>query len=274
MESIFRFISLEDSPLLRGPKFIPLNYIVNAHKGLTLFFCLFLMNYFGNYSLSAFIYTALHGGYGIIWILKDLIFPDASWSKSGSIQQAAAVTLIVASYWYLPYMLISAEPTDISYSRVLFVFLLNLVGNFFMLGSDLQKYVRLQQKKEGEVILINDLFVSYNRNTNYLGEMMIYSSFAFTIDRIEAHLLLWTVWIVVFSGRMYIKDLSLARKANAQEYFNHSYLFLFKILNSHVVSLVVYVGIAAAGYYLITVENIQSVLQRIDTKRLLAALIN
>ena len=61
-----------------GPKIIPLHYIINTYKGGSLLLCIFLMYYYNNYSLGAYIYTCLHGSYGLIWFFKEITFPDKS----------------------------------------------------------------------------------------------------------------------------------------------------------------------------------------------------
>lgn len=55
----------ERSILSVGPKTIQMNYVINTQKGGTLFFMFFLMWYYNNYSLGAWVYLALHGSYGI-----------------------------------------------------------------------------------------------------------------------------------------------------------------------------------------------------------------
>jgi hypothetical protein len=56
---------------------IPARYLINFQKGATLPFLLILMYYFQNFSLGAWMYTALHGSYGILWCVKDVWFGDA-----------------------------------------------------------------------------------------------------------------------------------------------------------------------------------------------------
>jgi hypothetical protein len=77
--------------------------VINIQKGGTLFFCLFLMVYFGNYSAEAMVYTGLHGSYGFMvrggvldsvsfrprlirfeksqWLLKHFTFPDVHFDQ-------------------------------------------------------------------------------------------------------------------------------------------------------------------------------------------------
>ena len=68
-----------------------------------------------------------------------------------------------------------------------------------------------------------------NRNPNFLGEMMLYSSFAFLVDNFYAFLILFTVWTTLFISRIILKENSLAKKAGYAEYKQNSYLMLNKV---------------------------------------------
>ena len=62
-----------------GPKFLPMFVMINLQKGGTLPFCLALMMYYENWSAPCLLYTASHGTYGIVWLLKHVAFRDAGW---------------------------------------------------------------------------------------------------------------------------------------------------------------------------------------------------
>ena len=53
-----------------------LNQIINLHKGLTAFVVIGLMAFFDNFTIAPYVYLALHGTYGLLWLLKEKIFPD------------------------------------------------------------------------------------------------------------------------------------------------------------------------------------------------------
>ena len=53
-----------------------LNQIINLHKGLTAFVVIGLMIFFNNFTIAPYVYLALHGTYGVLWLLKEKIFPD------------------------------------------------------------------------------------------------------------------------------------------------------------------------------------------------------
>jgi hypothetical protein len=39
----------------------------------------FLIAWYYNTSTAAWVYLAMHGSYGLVWIIKDLAFPDPTW---------------------------------------------------------------------------------------------------------------------------------------------------------------------------------------------------
>ena len=57
-----------------GPKFLRLAWVINAQKGGTLPFVLMLMWWFDCWTATAWAYLALHGSYGLCWLLKELVF--------------------------------------------------------------------------------------------------------------------------------------------------------------------------------------------------------
>lgn len=60
------------------------------------------------------------------------------------------------------------------------------------------------------------------RNTNYLGEMMLYSSFAIMAQSWVYWCFLFATWSHVFLPNIYWKELSLMRKAGFDEYSRKS----------------------------------------------------
>ena len=66
-----------------GPKVLKLSWVINAQKGGTLPFVLALMALTDTWTATAWTYLALHGSYGLIWLLKDRVMPDRG-GRSGS----------------------------------------------------------------------------------------------------------------------------------------------------------------------------------------------
>ena len=93
--------------LVGGPHIIKARYVINTFKFLTFFFCLYFMNEFNNYSLGAYLYLAIHGSYGMLWLTKDIAFPDSSWEGKMTIFACISGCGLLSAYWYLPYMMMS-----------------------------------------------------------------------------------------------------------------------------------------------------------------------
>ena len=95
-----------------GPRPWKFAWVINFQKCGTFFFLGFLMWYYQNDSTGAWIYLALHGSYGLVWIIKDLAFPDPGWQPritiAGGINSFLAV---LGWYWVFGWLLISGAST-------------------------------------------------------------------------------------------------------------------------------------------------------------------
>ena len=150
-----------------------LNQIINLHKGLTAFVVVGLMIFFNNFTIAPYIYLALHGTYGLLWLLKEKIFPDPYFKEKINFLTSVTGFIFLGSYWVAPYILISSQksvPNIVIAASVS----INIIGVFLHFASDAQKYFTLKIKKD----LIKEGFFKNIRNTNYLGEVLIYLSFA------------------------------------------------------------------------------------------------
>ena len=176
------------------------------------------MFYFWNFSRGAWIYFVLHGTYGWFWMLKHFTFPDTSFERKMTLLSALILWVCILLPYLLPGILMISGNADQnpSFEKCAFCLILYFCGVILMLGSDGQKYFTLRIKRE----LINDGFFKYTRNPNYLGEIMIYASFAFLVGwwEVWAHFIF--VWTVLFSMRMIVKDLSLQKKKGWTRYSN------------------------------------------------------
>lgn len=164
-----------------GPAFLPMRYYVNAHKGGMPFLIFGMMLYFNNFSLANWLYMALHGSYGLFWLVKDFTIPDTSFERKVTISCASIAWLFVLQpYCYGAYLLASgAAPQNPSAERICVCIMTYCFGLVFMLGADGQKYFTLRLKKG----LMDDGFMKWSRNPNYVGEMLIYSSFALVVQK-------------------------------------------------------------------------------------------
>ena len=200
-----------------------LNQIINLHKGLTPFVVFSLMAIYDNFSIPAWIYLSLHGTYGILWLLKEKLFPDPYFKDEMGFLTSITGFIFLGSYWVAPFILISSQkliPNFIIAGCVsIYIF-----GVFLHFASDSQKYFTLKLKKE----LITEGFFKYSRNTNYLGEILIYLSFAILSMNIIPFIILLIFFIIIFYPRMIKKDKSLGKYKDFDEYKANSGLILPK----------------------------------------------
>ena len=94
--------------LMGGPRSIKLAWVVNFQKTSTFVFMALLMLLYQNTSMSAWIYLALHGSYGLVWMIKEAAFPDPAWQRKVTMGGALATFLLVLGpYWLMGWLLIS-----------------------------------------------------------------------------------------------------------------------------------------------------------------------
>ena len=210
---------------LPGKKVIPIRYIINIQKGSTCLYVLFLMYYYNNWSASATIYLSLHGTYGFIWLLKDRIIPDSAWEHKTSILSILFIfVLVLGPYWVAPYLLISSHIT-LSNWIILLAISIHTLGCVLMMSSDTQKYWILKYRKG----LINNGWFARSRNTNYLGEMMIYSSYALLSQHHTSWYILGYIWSILFARNIIKKEYSLKKKDGWNVYKSQSNCLFPKI---------------------------------------------
>ncbi|WP_223787100.1 methyltransferase family protein [Marinicella meishanensis] len=208
---------------LGGPKPWKLAWVINFQKAGTLWVVLALMFYFQNHSTVAYVYLALHGGYGLVWLLKDLAFPDASWQRRVTIGGGLMAFIgVLFWYWVLAWLLIS-QPQTPAYPLAEPIWLaicitLCLLGCVIMIAADAQKYHTLRLQAG----LIADGIHKYIRHPNYLGEIMIYGAFGLLVWHWAAALILGAVWLLVFVPNMVAKEQSLSRHPGWADYKKRS----------------------------------------------------
>ena len=207
---IARWLSFRDflsEDFLGGNKAIKLAWVINAQKGGTLPLVLALMALYDCFTKTAWTYAALHGSYGLIWLLKEIVHPDPGWQKRVTVGGAVnAFALVLVPYWLAPFFLTSQrleQPAWVLCAATV----LYALGIVVMMGSDAQKYFVLRARRG----LITDGWFARVRHPNYLGEMMVYGSFAVVAGHLVPWLGLGWVWLFVFVPNMLRKEHSMSR---------------------------------------------------------------
>lgn len=192
---------------LGGPKLLKLAWVINLQKGGTLFFVLALMAAYDVWTATAWVYLGLHGSYGLVWLLKDRVFPDPNWEKRTTFGGAVmAWVLVLGPYWLAPVLIVVNRveaPTWLLGAAIL----VYAIGVVLMTASDAQKYFVLRARRG----LIIDGFFARVRHPNYLGEMMLYGAFAALTMHWAPWLILIWVWLGVFVPNMLRKEASMSR---------------------------------------------------------------
>ncbi len=225
-----RFSRHLSQDFLGGPRVLKFAWVINVQKGGTLLFIAALMLAYRNFSTAAWVYLALHGTYGLCWLLKHVAFPDPSWERRLTFGGAfMSVATVLGPYWLFPFLLVSdvLGPRAAPGLPLLALCIgLHTLGVAIMLSADCQKYFTLRVRRG----LIDDGMFRYTRNPNYLGEMMVYGSYALLV----AHWIPWAVlawvWIGIFLPNMLNKDASLSRYPGWAGYKARSGLLLPRIL--------------------------------------------
>ena len=198
---------------------------INAHKILVTPVVLGFMWFYRNWSTEAFVYLALHGTYSLLWLLKQTYFPDRRFAERVPLWIGLGLVFVpLAGYYLAPYLLISQRPTLPPYVFAI-VLLLYVTGVFFHYVSDAQKFYILRERKG----LIEDGLFARTRNPNYLGEILIYLSFAIMSEHWIPFVVLGA-WVFGFFARnMLRKDRSLARHPGFAEYKRRTGLLIPRV---------------------------------------------
>jgi protein-S-isoprenylcysteine O-methyltransferase Ste14 len=214
-----------------GPRPWKFAWVINFQKTGTFPLLAFLIAWYHNTGIAAWIYLAMHGSYGLVWIIKDLSFPDPAWQKRITIGGGANAFLSVLGwYWVFGWLLISgasqpAYPLP-DYAWFCLCISLCILGCTVMIAADAQKYFTLRLKPG----LITDGMFRHVRHPNYLGEMMVYGSFALMVWHWLPFVVLAWVWGGLFAVNMILKEASLARHPGWEQYRRHSWWLLPPIL--------------------------------------------
>lgn len=199
-------------------------HAINLHKGLTAAIVVGLMLAYQNFTLGPWVYLALHGSYGFLWLLKDRLYPDKQWEQAIPVSVGIGAFALLMLYWAAPFLLISRgtiPPLPLASLAIA----VNIWGIFLHYVSDAQKYYTLKYQPG----LITEGLFARCRNTNYLGEVLIYLSFALLAQHWLPFTILALFVSVLFVPNMLRKDQSLSRHPTFASYKATSGLLLPKL---------------------------------------------
>lgn len=201
-----------------------LNTFITFHKILTGLVVFGMIASFKQWrNPTAWVYLAMHGGYGVLWFLKSLFFPDRSWEvKVRFIFGALIAWGSLTTYWLAPFLL-TWRGVEAPYWYIGICVFLNIIGVFFHFSADMQKTTALLYRPNH--LIMNGVW-ALSRNPNYFGELLIYLSFALLAMHWLPVLILF-LWVIVYwIPNMRKKDQSLARFPEFEAYRARTRLFI------------------------------------------------
>jgi protein-S-isoprenylcysteine O-methyltransferase Ste14 len=211
-----------------GPRPFKLAWIINLQKGGSFAFFALLIGYYADQTPAAtaapaLVYLALHGSYGLNWLMKDLLFPDPNWQGRATLASCLFGVIGLGFYWLAGWLVISGT-SSLNYPlpEPLWLALcisLCLLGCIIMTAADVQKFCTLKLKRG----LITDGMFKYVRHPNYLGEMMIYGALALLAWHWAPLLVLAWYWGLMFSTNMAMKEASMSRHPEWAAYKKRSW---------------------------------------------------
>jgi protein-S-isoprenylcysteine O-methyltransferase Ste14 len=198
-------------------------FYIDTHKGVTPLAILAMMALHNQWQNStAWIYLALHGTYGILWVLKSRFFPDKQWEQQASLWYGLFIWGGLTLYWAAPWLLaannIQVPPWYLGLCVTLYGF-----GVFFHFASDMQKHTWLHLRP-GQ--LIKTGLWARCRNPNYFGELLIYLGFGLLAMHWLPIMIIILYLAMIWLPNMRKKDRSLSRYPDFSDYRANSKMLI------------------------------------------------
>jgi steroid 5-alpha reductase family enzyme len=197
-------------------------HFIDSHKGATFLWILCVMWYFETWQQTTlWIYLALHGTYGILWILKSISFGDKTWEQRTGIGYGFVIWGGLSLYWITPVLIamwdINPPPWYLALAISLYSF-----GVFFHFAADMQKHVMLSLRPG----LITSGLWARLRNPNYFGELLIYLGFSMLAMHWIPLAALAAFVLIIWIPNMLRKDKSISRYPEFLDYQRRTRRFI------------------------------------------------
>ena len=244
-----------------GPQCFKISSVINPQKVGTLLYLSFLMWYFGNFSDVMCLYTAMHGSYGLLWYMKHLTCPDKSYDRLCTFNCAVVCWVLLLGPYMVPgYLLASGQcyltkdstdltlPREPSLVRKYGSLFMYIIGVCLTISSDVQKNTMIKHMTKRPLLITDGLF-SRTRNANYLGEMLLYGSFAVLTNHRLSYAIVLFAYLSIFPARIFQKEMSLRQKPGFEAYSERSNLFLPRVCGLNDWQMVVAVAAVLGGVW-------------------------
>jgi steroid 5-alpha reductase family enzyme len=193
---------------------------IDSHKGATGLFALGLIAWYHAWdNIIAWIYLALHGTYGVLWILKSKYFGDKTWDREVSLWYGLYTWFGLSLYWVSPWLIVTGRNHAAPAWFYGLCISMYSFGVFFHFASDMQKHMMMTHKRG---TLLTEGLWSRLRNPNYFGELLIYLGFSLVPLHWAPLAALATIVAIVWVPNMIRKDKSLSRYPEFAKYKSQS----------------------------------------------------
>jgi protein-S-isoprenylcysteine O-methyltransferase Ste14 len=227
---------LTSIPLLGRNKTCRVRQALNLHK-LAVAPIYLVIIYWNNQTLQTIptnlrLVFLLHTIYGMLWVIKDIHFPDYSWQSEATLGSVVNMFFVLSAIYYSPVYCQYIECPDIGNAlfknnevlcQIAGIFFY-VFGIFFHFVADAQKFFILKYRQPRSLIT-NGLF-KYTRNPNYFGEVLIYVGYAFLSGIPFTIVLFMIVWVSVFLPNIACKDERLSRHKGFDDYIKKTGLLI------------------------------------------------
>jgi steroid 5-alpha reductase family enzyme len=192
-----------------------MKHFIDSQKGATVLAVLLIMYWHDAWlNTAAWIYLALHGSYGVMWVMKSRLFGDHSWEAETSPAYGALIWVALSLYWVTPWI-ISANNVNPPAPYLALCIALFAFGVFFHFAADMQKHMHLEYRPG--TLLTEGVWAS-SRNPNYFGELLIYLGFSLLAMHWAPLAVLALFIAFVWLPNMRRKDKSLSRYPEFEDY--------------------------------------------------------
>ncbi len=199
-----------------------LKHFIDSNKGITFIVLLGMIAYYKQWNNpTAMIYLALHGTYGLMWVMKSRIFPDKQWEQRPPLWFGIGAWLALALYW-LPGWIIFSHSVQAPVWLLTVCVSIYTLGVFFHFASDMQKHTSLELQPG--TLITNKMF-GLAHNINYFGELLIYAALATLAMTWIAYLPLGAFILFYWIPNILRKEKSLSRYPDFSEYRRKVKLF-------------------------------------------------
>jgi len=202
---------------------LPHKVFIDTNKGSNAIVVVALMAYYNAWhNETAWVYLALHGIYGLLWISKSRLFPDKQWERPVPWSLGLATYGFLTLYWVSPWLITSRDLHAAPWLLGLCVAVWG-VGIWLHFVADMQKHMHM---KLAPGTLLQDGLWANLRNPNYLGELLVYLPFCLLAMHWAPMVVLAVAVFAIWLPNMLRKDRSLARYPEFAAWRARSWMFI------------------------------------------------